>query len=70
MDIYKKKLKVWNNVVVYTNVDPETLKEFGYIELFEPKGKNEFTCLIKEFPLNDIDRVIGNYSAKIMNIKD
>lgn len=62
MDAYKPFLKVWEEVVIYTN------NSFGYIEFFKPKGKNKFTSLIKEFPMEDIDRIVEHYKIKVSQL--
>ena len=56
---YEPNLKVWNSV----NLD--TINGFLYIEFTDPKSSNGYTSLIKEAPLQDIDRIIDIYKTKL-----
>lgn len=56
---YEPFLKVWSKAIAFTG------DEYGYIEFSEPKGKNCFVSIIKEFPLEDVDKIIEIYKSKV-----
>ena len=56
---YEPHLKVWETVHL------EVMDGFLYLMFLNPKSKNQYSSLIKEVPIIDIDRIIEMYKNKL-----
>ena len=63
LDEFSPRMKVWTKAVVSLE------GEVGSILFTNPKGKNSYSFLLKQFPIQEIDKVIAIYRAKVNNLK-